>query len=380
MADDTALVDSFLSDLSPKDKPWDKHKFESVQIRKFYEKELEFRKYAERMGTCSGYLDFALKTNAKTGEVSYKLRKAHFCRVRHCPMCQWRRCLLWRAKLYKALPLIKNEYPKARFLYLVFTINNCEITDLRETIQGMNKAWGRFVKRKEFADYVLGWIRTTEVTRSKKDGSAHPHFNLLLMVKPGYFAQGYMNKHEWAALWRDCAKLDYDPQVWVSILKDKKKKPKAGEDTTPSNAVMEALKYSVKPEHMLQNAQWFYELNRQVKNLRFIAAGGVFKHFLKDENEITETEMLLLGEDGEEVEPDEETENIVSFLWNGEKRRYAKAFEYQMEKPTVSEAADEAAWAAKLKSLVAGSKLKVDESKKPKPGPGSGFCSGAAVD
>ncbi|WP_170869787.1 protein rep, partial [Shigella sonnei] len=25
-----------------------------------------------------------------------RLREAHFCRVRHCPVCQWRRSLMWQ--------------------------------------------------------------------------------------------------------------------------------------------------------------------------------------------------------------------------------------------------------------------------------------------
>lgn len=349
MAGDTAAVDEFLSDLSPKDKPWDRHKYESTLIRRMYEKEQEFQRYAARIGVCSGYLDFAKKTDPKTGEVTYKLRKAHFCRLRHCPACQWRRCCMWRAKLHQIMPLIQEEHPKARFLYIVLTVRNCLITDLRETLKDMNKAWNRLAQRKEFKDYSLGWIRTTEVTRSKKDGTAHPHFNLLLMVKPGYFAQGYMNKAEWSALWRDCAKLDYDPQTWVSIPKDKRKKPKAGENQLPSNAVMEALKYSVKPDDMLQDAGWFYELNRQVKNLRFIASGGAFKHFLKDEASITEEDMLLLGEEGQEG-ASEETEDIVTFLWNPSVKRYAKHHETVVR---VAPDAEEEKWRDKMKELYA---------------------------
>jgi plasmid rolling circle replication initiator protein Rep len=383
MAADTAAVEQFLSDLSPKDKPWDRHKIDTISVRYMYQKEQEFQRYAERMGSCSGCLEFALKTDAKTGEVTYKLKRAHFCRVRHCPVCQWRRCLLWRAKFAEVWPKVQKENPTARTLYLVFTVKNCETIDLRETLKSMNKAWNRFVQRKEFKDFSLGWIRTTEVTRGK-DGSAHPHFNLLLLVKAGYFkGQNYMSRDKWSALWRDCARLDYDPQVWVSIPKDKKKKPKAGENQLPSNAVMEALKYSVKPADMLQDAEWFYELNRQVKNLRFIATGGVFKNFLKDEAQITEEDMIFLREKDQE-ESDEETENIVAFLWNNTKKRYMKGFDYTAQKAPKIEAQDqdEAAWASKIQALYRGE----SPEPKPKPGPGSGsgsgisFCSGAAVD
>lgn len=357
MAADTAGVESFLSDLSPKDKPWDKHKRNTVSVRRMYEQEQEFQRYAERMGTCSGFLEFTQKIDEKTGEVTYKLKGARFCRVRHCPICQWRRVLLWRAKFAEAWPKIQEENPKARVLYLVFTVKNCETTELRETLKHMNKSWSRLTKRNEFKEFELGWIRTTEVTRGK-DGSAHPHFNLLLMVKPKYFdGKNYMSRDKWSALWRDCARLDYDPQVWVSIAKDKRKAPKAGENQLPSNAVMEALKYSVKPDDMLKDSEWFYEMNRQVKNLRFIATGGVFKNFLKDETQITEEDMIFLGE-GQEEQTDAETENIVAFLWNEGKRRYMKGFNYTAPKEPKFEAQDqdEAAWCKKLQGLMKGGK------------------------
>ena len=385
MAGDTAAVETFLADLSPKDKPWDRHKFETVLVRQMYEKEQEFQRYAARLSECSGYLDFAQRLDQKSGEVTYKLRRAHFCRVRHCPICQWRRCLLWRAKLYQVMPQIQAENPTARYLYLVFTVRNCAIEELRETLKAMNKAWNRFVQRKEFKEFSLGWVRTTEVTRGK-DGSAHPHFNVLLMVKPKYFdGKNYMSRDRWAQLWRSCAKLDYDPQVWVSIPKDKK--AKATGENVPGNAVMEALKYSVKPDDMLQDVKWFHELNRQVKNLRFIAAGGVFKNFLKDEAEITEEDMVYVSEDGQEAEPNGETEDIVTFLWDAQKKRYAKHHSAQVR---VAPDFEEEKWRDKLQALLAknSKEPKSETEQPPKPttpskaskGFGVSFCSGAAVD
>ncbi|MCZ7121741.1 protein rep, partial [Salmonella enterica subsp. enterica] len=98
--------------------------------------------------------------------------------VRHCPVCQWRRSLMWQARFYQSLPRIVAEYPAARWMLLTLPVRNCAIGELGETLSRMNMAFQRLKDRKEFRP-VQGWIRTTEVTRGS-DCSAHPHFHTLM--------------------------------------------------------------------------------------------------------------------------------------------------------------------------------------------------------
>jgi plasmid rolling circle replication initiator protein Rep len=272
-----------------------------------------FDSLAGRIRGCSGFLGFAWADDPDTGESRLKLRSARFCRVRHCPVCQWRRSMMWQARFLQALPSIEQAHPKARWLFLTLTVRNVPISELRSQIRSMNEAWRRFVLRPEFAGNVLGWIRTTEVTRGRDD-SAHPHFHCLLMVKPGYFAGKNYVKHErWADLWRECARLDYQPSVHITAVK-----PKPGMSESPMRrAVYETLKYSVTPEDM--QGEWLLELTKQVHRLRFIASGGLLKNVLREADE-SERDLLLAedGEDGEDGEP------TLFFDWRREIRRYAK--------------------------------------------------------
>jgi hypothetical protein len=220
---------------------------------------------------------------------------------------------MWQARFLKALPGIEAAHPKARWLFLTLTVRNVPVTELRQSLQEMNLAWRRLVKRKEFGA-VLGWIRTTEVTRGR-DGSAHPHFHVLLMVRPSYFSSKYYVTHErWVELWQECARLDYRPSVRVQRVK-----PKPGSSGTESPlrwAVAETLKYSVKPEDMLDR-DWLLELTRQVFKLRFVASGGVLKDMLREAEE-TERD-LLLADDGEDSEGGEPT---LFFDWHRGIKRY----------------------------------------------------------
>jgi len=305
----------YLTDYSPRDKPWDVHRAQAQSVEGVYSGTV-FDSLAGRIRDCTGHLGFVWSDpDPETGELHLRLRSAHFCRVRHCPVCQWRRSLLWQARFLKALPSIEQNYPSARWLFLTLTVRNCKLTDLRRTIQDMNKAWHRLIKRQEFS-VIQGWIRTTEVTRSKDD-SAHPHFHVLMMVRPSYFTHNYVTQKRWTELWQECARLDYTPIVNVKAVK-----PKTGIgsiDQLPlRRAISETLKYSVKPQDMRDD--WLIQLTQQVHHLRFIASGGVLKNVLR-EGEETESDLLLADDPSA---TDDASEPDVYFRWHRTIRRYVK--------------------------------------------------------
>lgn len=302
-----------LAKISPSDKPWNMHKSENLKVAAIYAGSWKHLRKAERMRECSGVLEFGEVADKETGEVRLRLLRARFCRVRYCPICQWRRSLLWRAKFYQALPSIIAQHPKARFLFLTLTVENCRVETLRETLQEMGKAWVRLIKRKEFSS-VLGWVRTTEVTRAA-DGRAHPHFHCLLMVPASYFGAGYVKQVAWAEAWRGALRADYLPVVDVRTVKAKKPKEPKGEvesSSLPRDGLVETLKYSVKSKDMTEAPAWFLTLTEQTHRLRFIATGGLFKDVLKPEEKVTEEEMTYLGEDAPEREL---VRTIMRFLW-----------------------------------------------------------------
>ena len=213
-SDSTNSKDISLSDLSPKDKPWDKHRGFADRVQSHYAGS-KFERYAQRVSFCSQILEFGLNM-VKDDTLRLKLRSAKFCRVRHCPVCQWRRSLMWKAKAYQVLPKITSKYPTHRWLFMTLTQKNVPITELRETLIEMNKGFKRMVERKMFP--AVGWLRSMEVTRGR-DGNAHPHFHCLLMVPASYFSHGYIKQHEWVTLWRECMRLDYNPVMDIQAVK-----------------------------------------------------------------------------------------------------------------------------------------------------------------
>lgn len=313
-----------LTDYSPSDAPWDRHRGQTDDVAGIYAASVEFERYAERMASCSGRLRFGWDTCKESGESNLRLREAHFCRVRHCPTCQWRRSLMWQARFYQALPEIVQAYPKARWIFLTLTVRNCDITDLGATLTLMNHAWQRLKDRKDFKP-VIGWVRTTEVTKGK-DGSAHPHFHALLMVPPSMLAgKNYIKHARWVELWQSALRAPYAPNVDVRAVKPRlsKGEPKNGVEGTIEalqGAVAETLKYSTKPEDMTDDGDadgWFLELTRQTHKRRFIATGGALKDVLKLDQE-TDDDLALADGEGSDEGP------RLAFDWKGSKRRYIR--------------------------------------------------------
>lgn len=357
----------YLSDVSERDRPWDVHRWQAELVADLYRASANNEgdtgsytgyqsseavsssvRYAERMEKCSRCLEFALKSD-DLGEIKFKLQTAEFCRVRYCPTCQWRRSLMWRARFLEAVPKILEAYPKHSFIFLTLTVRNCELAELRETVQLMNKAWGRLSDLKEFP--AKGFVRSLEVTRNSEADQAHPHFHALLMVPDSYFKKTYLSQKRWRELWQRSLRIDYDP--WINVKKvrpDFKGTPakfydgdtqfiSGGAETVGLHkALCETLKYSVKPGDLIGgsivgpdfnlradprnevNAAWLVELTKQMHNLRATTVGGVFRQFLKEE----EPEDLI-HPDGQADDEDLQEEDIRLFFgWRSRVKRYAQ--------------------------------------------------------
>jgi plasmid rolling circle replication initiator protein Rep len=191
---------------------------------------------------------------------------------------------MWKAKAYKVLPKIVKDFPTHRWVFLTLTVRNCKITELKDTLTWMNKSWQRLTQLKAFP--AEGWLRSTEVTRGK-DGSAHPHFHCLLMVRPGYFGKNYIKQDEWVEMWRRSLRTDYNPVLDVQAVK---------KGQQPMQLVPELLKYCVKESDLVVDREWFIELTRQLHKMKAVVVGGVLRQYLRElENEPED----LIGEDEE---------------------------------------------------------------------------------
>lgn len=270
---------------------------------------------AERMRDCADTLSF------KRTDGVLKLYQTWFCKVRLCPMCNWR----WSLKIaYQNKKIVEaiNQRENVRWLFLTLTVRNTDAESLPETISSMFKAFNRLTKYKVFKTSVKGYFRALEVTKNRDIqsewfGTYHPHFHVLLCVSPGYFKKKelYITHQEWTDLWKRAMKLDYTPIVHVQRVKPREcledmetYEEQLKNAIKEQNAILEVSKYPVKDTDVIQgneitedNVETVLVLSNALAYKRLIGYGGLLKQVHKE---------LNLGdpEDGDLVHVSEEDE------------------------------------------------------------------------
>jgi plasmid rolling circle replication initiator protein Rep len=223
---------------------------------------------------------------------------------------------MWRARFYTALPKALEDHPSLIPVFLTFTVRNCPVGELRSQVKQMNEAFGRLTKRASWPG--VGWVKSLEVTRNEETGEAHPHFHVLAFVRPGYFSgQGYLNQAKWRELWGECLRVAYTPVVHVKRVKSEKK----GDAEALRIAILETLKYSVKPEDLVADSEWLYGVTHQLHKMRAVAVGGTLKNYLREE----EPEDLIHEEESVPEELETDSTNYLYFDWMTLVKRYAAA-------------------------------------------------------
>lgn len=215
-------------------------------------------------------------------EPEVNLKAAKVCNTRLCPFCEWRRTRVWRKRLYSGLEALYGDQPKLRGVFLTLTVRNVPLGQLGEQIDEMNKAWGRLYHRSFFPTSL--WFRRTEVTVSAPTGGsgyfAHPHFHVLLMVKPSYFSHGYVKQLTWQKEWMDSARLDYVPVVDVRSAKQNSAGG-SGSAGDAKGAVLEAAKYAAKATELMELGPAITELHHQLHRRRLYAVSKDLGKYIK---------------------------------------------------------------------------------------------------
>ena len=261
-------------------RPWKEHKMGSIQLADLFR---VAKKYGQSISDsrlraleeCADELWFL-----QDGEGKRRLKSANFCRVRVCPMCNWRRSLKLFSQVSAVADAILAE-KKARFIFVTLTIENVRGEVLRDTIDQLNKAFKyitdkhqTFAPAKKLKENLLGYMKAEEITYNADRDDFHPHIHAILEVRPSYFDSGYIKQKDWTALWRSALGVDYDPLVDVRNIKG-----------GTAKAVAEVAKYPVKMDSILtiadkdKAAKALTHLYAAIFRRRLVTFGGDFREY-----------------------------------------------------------------------------------------------------
>lgn len=240
---------------------------------------------ADRVGNCADVLWF------RHVDGRQQLQKGTFCRVRICPICQWRRSLKLGGQVRACTEWIQARQAAAghqpyRFALLTLTVPNVPAEALGATLSLFSKAWDRMSKRAEFKRAIRGYVRATEITYNQGRDDYHPHLHVLLLVPKSYFTSRiYITRARWLDLWRDATGNPDITQVWVSrTAKEAENAPEEAQNAVLGHAIAEVTKYTTKPSAYLRGglnidtqARVITTLQQVCAGRRFVALGGLYR-------------------------------------------------------------------------------------------------------
>jgi hypothetical protein len=289
----------------------------------------DHNKYAERILNCSNDINIRFLSDiTPTGiESQTSIEGAKWCRVRHCPLCQFARVSKQRAKLFKGFA--GKDLKNQSFVFLTLTVRNVSLDQLRESLAVMTKAWNKFHQRRTFP--CDGFLRSMEVTMERErlpgdkkkntglpvrsfDGQlkAHPHFHCLLKMKDGYFTDDFKDKLWWVNEWQSALGCDYAPSVSL-------RKVKPDKDQDFAKALLETIKYTVKPSDFAfysEASEWLLGITDQLYRLRSLSIGGSFSKICS-QKELDEIEDSCGSED-----ETSQAGTLLKLSWNDSHRNF----------------------------------------------------------
>ena len=302
-----------------KQRPWREKKLDNVSYADILEI-LKIKK-AYNVKQCGNVLEF------KPSNDGYlKLYKTWFCKSKLCPVCNWRRAMKNSSQAQKVIEEVVKEKPKARWLFLTLsTKNSISGEHLDQSLKEMSKAFNKLKMYSKVKKNLVGFMRSTEVTVNKNDGSYNQHMHVLLCVESAYFKkQGqYIKQSEWVDLWQRALQVDYRPVANIKAIKPNKKG-----DKDIQAAIKETSKYSVKSSDYLtgnheKDAEIVQDLEQGLYRKRMLSYGGLLKQKHKILNlDDAENGDLIKTSDDETITEEEEKAHSITAIWNFEKQNY----------------------------------------------------------
>lgn len=302
-----------------KKRPWREKKLDNVSYADILEI-LKIKK-AYNVKQCGNVLEF------KPSDDGYlKLYKTWFCKSKLCPVCNWRRAMKNSSQAQEVIAEVVKEKPKARWLFLTLsTKNSISGEHLDRSLKEMSKAFNKLKMYSKVKKNLVGFMRSTEVTVNKNDGSYNQHMHVLLCVESAYFKkQGqYIKQSEWVDLWQRALQVDYRPVAHIKAIKPNKKG-----DKDIQAAIKETSKYSVKSSDYLtgnheKDAEIVQDLEQGLYRKRMLSYGGLLKQKHKILNlDDAENGDLIKTSDDETITEEEEKAHSITAIWNFEKQNY----------------------------------------------------------
>lgn len=255
-----------------------------------------FKDRAAKLAQCGTFVRFQEPEEGG----ALRLVAGNLCRVRLCPMCEWRLSMRRFVALDEACRYLADS---VCWLHVTLTVPNVGADKLTETITGLFRRSAAFFRTGAPVDW-LGWFRGLEVTYNPLRDDFHPHLHCLVAVKPSYFSgRHYLSQAALQERWGGIA--------YISRLRDL------------GHGIAECCKYACKPLYVDaalspdRAARVYDTLAAALHGRRLVQTGGVLREALRACGLLRK-----LDEEGENTDRTDRTRPFFEFYWNFAENRY----------------------------------------------------------
>ena len=221
---------------------------------------------------------------------SPSLHKSHiesfWCDERCCPVCNYYKSRSLFSRVYNYV----RENSDKNYVFLTLTVPNVPMSELRDTVKRMNRAFGRMFriqdKKSKTFPMFSGYIRRLEVTYnidsdSKSYRTFHPHLHVLLECKPEYKPHSKCFYHT-SEIVKDWRYYMEDESISEKAQKIKRIRPLGSYDSEDqyraalADRVAEVAKYPMKFNKKLVHPDFEFLFDEYVAGM-FTLKGCIFE-------------------------------------------------------------------------------------------------------
>lgn len=138
----------------------------------------------------------------------YICQKRHWCKVKLCPVCEFRKQVRFYENINKILNDMNKEYD---FRFLTLTIKGCENYELVDKIADIMSSWNKLLDDNRMKEAVKGYYRWIDIAYDKNNKIYHPHLHIIM-------AGDFIDKKELQNLWKKEMRLNYEPNIKIQKM------------------------------------------------------------------------------------------------------------------------------------------------------------------
>lgn len=268
--------------LSDGKRNWRKYKLQSLAISEAYRK-IGKDKTSRLIFECGSWLRFS---SCPKGHHK-RLISTTFCKKRLCVMCQWRKSLAMYHQIFMLIHAHRERYKSDIPLLLTLTVPNVGEDRLRKSIEDLQYAFSKFIKRTPFKNAVRSWFRSLEVTYNPERKDYHPHYHVLLLVPKNYFDHErglYIDRDDWLNMWQEATEMPEITQVDIRKVRKRKKGDIEGISAEVGKYATKPSSYLIKDNtgDYMANPVVIDTLDQAMHGRRLVAFGGLFTKLRKE--------------------------------------------------------------------------------------------------